>query len=109
MLMVLLLAAAHAVTPQPLRVAAAANLAGALDEIARAWASKCPGCEAKITYGASGSLAAQIQNGAPFDLFLAADAVYPLKVAEAGNASGAPFIYARGKLALWVPSDSTLP
>lgn len=104
-----LLAAAHAIAPQPLRIAAAANLSGALEEVVSAWSASCDGCKAQITYGASGTLAAQIENGAPFDLYLAADARYPQKVAEAGYAEGAPFIYARGKLALWVPSGSKLP
>jgi molybdate transport system substrate-binding protein len=107
----LLLAAAHAIAPHPLRIAAAANLSGALEEVVRGWMTTCAqrACEARVTYGASGTLAAQIQNGAPFDLFLAADAVYPQKIAEAGAAEGAPFIYARGKLALWVPAESKLP
>ena len=110
MLTSLLVAAAVAVTPQPVRVAAAANLAGALDEISQAWAATCKeGCATKITYGASGTLASQIQNGAPFDLFLAADNEYPQRVAVAGFAEGAPFVYTRGKLALWVPPESRLP
>ncbi|HEY2029882.1 MAG TPA: molybdate ABC transporter substrate-binding protein [Myxococcales bacterium] len=108
-MLLLLLAAAHAISPQPLRIAAAANLQGTLEEVVAAWSSSCDGCKANVTYGASGTLAAQIENGAPFDLYLAADARYPQKVAEAGYAEGAPFIYARGKLALWVPSASTLP
>jgi molybdate transport system substrate-binding protein len=109
MLMLAMLAAAHAVAAPPVRVAAAANLSGALDEVVEAWSKSCAGCSARITYGASGTLSAQIQNGAPFDLFLSADAVYPQKLAEAGDAEGAPFIYARGRLALWAPSDSPLP
>jgi molybdate transport system substrate-binding protein len=108
-MLLLLLAAAHAIAPQPLRIAAAANLQGALEEVASAWSSSCDGCKAQITYGASGTLAAQIENGAPFDLYLAADARYPQRVAETGFAEGAPFIYARGKLALWVPAGSKLP
>jgi molybdate transport system substrate-binding protein len=108
-MLLLLLAAAHAISPQPLRIAAAANLQGTLEEVVKAWSSTCDGCNATITYGASGSLAAQIENGAPFDLMLGADARYPQKVAEAGYAAGAPFIYARGKLALWVPPESKLP
>lgn len=104
-----LLAAAHAIAPKPLSIAAAANLQGALEEVTAAWSATCDGCKAQITYGASGTLAAQIENGAPFDVYLAADARYAQKVAEAGYAEGAPFIYARGKLALWVPSSSPLP
>jgi molybdate transport system substrate-binding protein len=110
MLTSLLVAAAVALAPAPVRVAAAANLSGALEEITTAWAKTCSeGCSTKITYGASGTLASQIQNGAPFDLFLAADNEYPQKVAVAGLAEGAPFVYVRGKLALWVPAESKLP
>jgi len=109
MLTSLLVAAAVAVAPQPVRVAAAANLSGALDEVVKAWSATCPNaCTAKITYGASGTLAAQIEQSAPFDLFLAADTEYPQKVAVKGFAEGAPFVYARGKLALWVPAGSKL-
>jgi molybdate transport system substrate-binding protein len=110
MLTSLLVAAATALAPPPVRVAAAANLSGALEEVQKAWSATCEGgCALTITYGASGSLAAQIENGAPFDLFLAADTDYPQKVAVKGFADGAPFVYARGKLALWVPADSKLP
>jgi molybdate transport system substrate-binding protein len=93
-----------ATPPQPLRIAAAANLSGVLDEVIKASGKPCT-----ATYGASGTLSAQIQNGAPFDLFLAADTVYSKKLADAGLADGESFIYARGKLALWVPADSKLP
>lgn len=94
----------------PVRIAAAANLSGALDEVAKAWTKSCGGgCEPSISYGASGNFAAQIQNGAPYDLFLAADTVYPQKLTAAGLAEGDAVVYAHGKLALWVPRDSPLP
>jgi molybdate transport system substrate-binding protein len=103
MVMLALVFLVAAPASQPLRIAAAASLSGVLEEVARA-----SGQPARPTYGASGNLAAQIANGAPFDLFLAADTVYPGKVAETGLADGAPFVYARGKLALWVPDGSPL-
>ena len=89
---------------QPLRVAAAASLHGALDEAAAVFEASHPGVQVQISYGASGSLTAQIQQGAPFDLFLAADLDYPEK-AGAGHGRGAVFAYARGRLVLWVRKD----
>jgi molybdate transport system substrate-binding protein len=88
-------------------VAVAANLKPAFEEIAKAFQAKS-GAEVKATYGASGTFFAQIQNGAPFDLFLSADAEFPAKVTEAGLADGKPFTYAYGTLVVWVPNDSKL-
>src|SRR5690606_18785366 len=50
----------------------------------------------------TGKLYAQIHNGAPFDVFLAADAITPQKLVDEGQATAdSNFIYARGQLALW--------
>ena len=67
-----------------------------------------PGVEVSATYGASGTFLAQIANGAPFDLFLSADAEFPAKAVEKGLADGAAFPYAYGRLVVWVPRG-TLP
>ena len=88
-------------------VAVAANLKPAFEELAKAFRART-GAEVKATFGASGSFFAQIQHGAPFDLFLSADAELPAKVAEAGLADGRPFTYAHGALVVWVPHDSRL-
>lgn len=90
---------------QPMRVAAAASLRGALDEIATAYRAVHPGSAVQVSYGASGSLAAQIQQGAPFDLFLAADMDYPAKAAANGHGRGGVFAVAKGRLALWTRRD----
>ena len=66
------------------------------------------GIRPAVTYGSSGSFYAQIENGAPFDLFLSADAEYPRRLAANGLADGEPFLYAVGRIALWVPASSTL-
>ncbi len=89
-------------------IAAAANLKGALEELILAFKQESPKAEVLATYGASGTFFAQIRNGAPFDLFLAADADFPAKLAAVGLASGLPFPYAHGKLVLWVPAASRL-
>jgi molybdate transport system substrate-binding protein len=54
--------------------------------------------------GSTGKLYAQIRNGAPFDVFLAADVRRPRLLEESGNGiRGSRFTYARGRLALWSP------
>jgi molybdate transport system substrate-binding protein len=93
----------------PLLVAAAADLKFALDDVLARFAREEPDIHTKVTYGSSGSLFAQIDNGAPFDLFLSADAKFPLKLIEAGKAEKESlFKYARGHLVVWVPKESKL-
>lgn len=96
-------AAAGAPAARTLRVAAAANLQAALSDIASGFRARHPGVAVEPSFAASGLLVAQIQQGAPFDLFLAADAASPARVAEAGLADGPPFTYAIGRLVLWFP------
>ena len=62
-----------------------------------------------LTLGASGTFFSQIQNGAPFDLFLSADRDYPARLVEAGlGAAPDERIYALGRLVAWRPAGSTL-
>jgi molybdate transport system substrate-binding protein len=89
-------------------VAAAANLRPALASLAAGFEAAHPGAKVVPTYGASGALFAQIENGAPFDVFLSAEAETPRRLAEAGRAAGSPFTYATGRLVLWVPRSSTI-
>ena len=89
-------------------VAVAANLKPAFEEIAAAWRARNPGVEVKASYGGSGNFFSQIANGAPYDLFLSADADFPAKVVEKGLSDGPAFAYAYGKLVAWVPSGSPL-
>lgn len=89
-------------------VAAAADLNPALQEICDGYEKKT-GVKVKVSFGASGALTQQIQNGAPFDLFFSADMDYPRQLIAAGAADGATlYQYAVGKLVLWVPADSPL-
>jgi molybdate transport system substrate-binding protein len=91
-----------------LTVAAAADLSAALKEIGDGYEKKT-GVKVKLSFGASGALTQQIQNGAPFDLFFSADMDYPRQLITAGDADGASlYQYAIGKLVLWVPVDSPL-
>ena len=97
--------------PAPQRsvtVAVAANLKPAFEEIAARFQRTRPGVEVKAIYGGSGNFFAQISNGAPFDLFLSADAEFPAKAVERGLADGRAFTYAYGKLVVWVSKDSRI-
>jgi len=92
-----------------LTVAAAADLRFALDELASHFRAAHPGVELAITYGSSGNFLAQIQNGAPFDVFLSADVDYPRRLIAAGLASqDSLFLYGVGRIVVWVPAASPL-
>lgn len=89
-------------------VAAASDLSTALQEIADGYEKKT-GVKVKLSFGASGALTQQIQNGAPFDLFFSADMDYPRQLIAAGAADEPSlYQYAVGRLVLWVPADSSL-
>jgi molybdate transport system substrate-binding protein len=89
-------------------VAAAADLSSALKEVSDSYEKKT-GITLKLSFGASGSLTQQIQNGAPFDIFFSADMDYPRQLIASHDADGATlYQYAVGKLVLWVPADSPL-
>lgn len=89
-------------------VAAAANLKTAAEELARGFEAEQLGVAVALTLGASGAFFAQIQNGAPFDLFLSADREYPQKVIAAKlGAAADERVYAFGKLVAWLPPGST--
>ncbi len=99
----------------PLRVAAAADLEPLLPPILEQF-QQATGIHAEATFQASAALATQIQNGAPFDLFLSADLGYPKRLIDAGLADAAgtadsttPIVYARGTLVLWARKGSHLP
>jgi molybdate transport system substrate-binding protein len=94
---------------QTLTVAAAANLKAAADELKAAFEAAHPGVGVALIMGASGAIFAQVQAGAPFDLFLSADRDYPARIVEAKL--GAPAderVYAIGKLVAWAPPGSRL-
>jgi molybdate transport system substrate-binding protein len=89
-------------------VAAAADLSSALKDIADGYEKKT-GVKVKLSFGASGALAQQIHNGAPFDVFFSADMDYPKQLIASGEGDAASlYQYAVGKLVLWVPADSPL-
>jgi molybdate transport system substrate-binding protein len=93
---------------QTLRIAAASDLQFVLPDLAAQY-EKQIGVKLAVTYGSSGNFFAQIQNGAPFDLFFSADLEYPKKLIQAGFAeSDSLQTYAAGRLVLWLPPESPL-
>jgi len=88
-------------------VAAAADLKFVLDEISREFGKQNEDIRVNVSFGSSGNFYSQLQNQAPFDLFLSADMEYPRKLAQQGlSLSGKEFSYAVGRLAVWVPASS---
>ena len=88
-------------------VAAAANLNFALTEIANQFKAE-RGTPVEVVFGASGTLTRQIQDGAPFELFLAADEEFPNQLSKAGLTRDAGVVYAVGRLVIFAPNGSPL-
>jgi molybdate transport system substrate-binding protein len=103
-----LLFVARLCAAQEITVAAAADLQFAFQDVAARF-EKDTGKHLKLIFGSSGNFFAQIQNGAPFDVFFSADIDYPKRLEAAGLAEpGTLYLYATGKIVLWVPNDSKL-
>jgi molybdate transport system substrate-binding protein len=92
---------------RPTRVAAAANLNFALTDIERQF-EQSQGVRVELVFGASGTLTRQIQDGAPFEMFLAADEEFPNQLAAAGLTRDAGVVYAVGQLVIFAPRGSPL-
>jgi len=88
------------------RVAAAADLQSAMPEIVRAFEAQT-GTTVDVAYGSSGNFYAQIQNGAPLDVFFSADSEYPKKLEESGFVEPhSAQIYGIGRLVLWIRASA---
>lgn len=89
-------------------VAAASDLQPVLPEIVARF-GRAVGEPPRVSFGSSGNFVAQIQNGAPFDVFLSADETYVTQLVSSGHADGSTAaVYASGRLALWSRSDKGL-
>lgn len=88
-------------------IAAAADLKFALAEIARTF-EKDTGRKLKLSFGSSGNFTHQLEQGAPFELFLSADENYILRLADKGIAADRGVLYAIGRVVLLAPHGSTL-
>ncbi|HEX4576208.1 MAG TPA: molybdate ABC transporter substrate-binding protein [Edaphobacter sp.] len=104
----MMFAAPHAWGQKQLRVAAAADLQPVMPVWSQAY-EHATGVKLVVSFGSSSTLATQIIDGAPMDIFLGADFVYPEKIVAAGLAdTTAPTAYAKGTLVLWTRKDSSL-
>ena len=89
-------------------VAAAANLTEAFAEVGPRFTTKS-GIRVVFSFGATADLARQIENGAPFDVFAAADTEHVDLLERRGLITpGTRALYARGRLVMWLPPGSTL-
>ena len=93
---------------EEITIAAASDLNFAFREIATEY-ENTTGNHVRLTLGSSGNFFAQIQNGAPFDLYFSADIAYPRNLEEAGlTVPGSLYLYAIGRIVLWTGNESHL-
>ena len=93
---------------QQITVAAAADLTFVFKDVAARF-EKATGIAVQLSFGSSGNFFAEIQNGAPYDVFFSADVRYPQQLERAGLIEpGTLTPYARGKIVLWTPKSSSL-
>ena len=81
-------------------VAAAANVTYAMGELVKEFNKTNPDTKVQVTLSSSGKLVSQIENGAPFDIFMSADMKFPQALFDKKLTSTAPVIYAQGALAM---------
>lgn len=89
--------------PAPM-VAVASNFMGAMEKITAAYEAET-GVKLQTVYSSTGKLYAQVKQGAPYDLFFAADAKRPEILAEKGLCEE-PFVYAAGEAVLWTKNKA---
>ncbi len=93
---------------EDITIAAASDLNFAIKDLIVEY-EKQSGHHVKLSLGSSGNFYAQLQQGAPFDLYFSADIGYPKKLEEAGlTVPGTLYRYAVGRVVLWAPKTSSL-
>jgi molybdate transport system substrate-binding protein len=107
-LLLLIASLAGSVSAAEVQVAVAANFTAPMQAIAAAF-EKDTGHKALLAFGSTGKFYAQIKNGAPFQVLLAADDETPAKLEGEGMAiAGTRFTYAIGRLVLWSASENVV-
>jgi molybdate transport system substrate-binding protein len=108
MLSILVFGCAPQSPPTEVLVAAAADLNFPVKEIIQKF-EKHTGHTVKLSLGSSGNFYTQISNGAPFDVYLSADIMYPQELSKASlTEPDSIFIYAIGRTVVWTPNGSQL-
>jgi len=93
--------------PANVTVYAASSLTAAFKDLAAAYQAAYPGTAITLSFDASSALRAQIEQGAPADVFAAADTATPQKLIDEGLTSGGLIPFARNSLTLIVPAGSS--
>lgn len=93
---------------QTLNVFAAASLTDAFNEIATAFTAQNEGVEVAFNFAGSSTLATQISQGAPVDVFASADTTQMQVIVDAGLVMGEPIIFTRNRLTVITPEDSEI-
>jgi molybdate transport system substrate-binding protein len=99
----------RAVRAETVTIAAAADLTYCIEELNRSYQESHPDTELKLSTGSSGNFSTQIQNGAPFDVFLSADIQYPKNLTSGGSVDPSTLtVYAVGRIVLWTTKPDTV-
>jgi molybdate transport system substrate-binding protein len=99
-------AAAQSAPARALTIAAASDLQAVLPDLVRRFEREAR-ATVTVSFGSSGNFFAQIQNGAPFDVYFSADIDYPRQLVASGYAEGGSlYQYATGRLVIWTRKDS---
>ena len=91
---------ASSIFANTITVAVAANVSYAINELVAEFNKTNPDTKVQVTLGSSGKFTAQIESGAPFDVFMSADMKFPKSLFEKGLALNEPALYAQGSLAM---------
>ena len=83
-----------------INIAVAANVSYAIDELIKEFNKTNPNTKVQVTLGSSGKFVAQIQNGAPFEIFMSADMKFPQTLFDENIAITRPEVYAQGTIAI---------
>lgn len=99
---IILLGGCQTLTPkkQTIKIAAAASTQYVLDTLIKAYNAP-DSIQIETIISSSGKLTAQIEQGAPYDLFISADTMYPNYLYQKGLGLATPVVYAYGQLVLW--------
>lgn len=92
-----------------IRIAAAADLRFAMEDVVSSFRKTHPKDSIEVSYGSSGKFHTQIRNGAPFDIFFSADIALPKKLAQEGLAATSVQPYALGRIVVWSPNRDNPP
>lgn len=90
------------------KITAAADLVYAFKEMQAEFEKAYPGEKAIMAFGSTGKAYTQITNGAPYDIYFAADMGYIQKLKDAGLVSHDPKPYAYGRIGLWAPKSNNI-